>query len=137
MKPAPPLRNRVFREFKAAAMTLHHVERAVTLQDTRRPTDNLKVALGGEGAQQLYWETVRPMKLVARTTLEYIAALRLLTGTYAYCGTHPAESKIRPGHMVVFFLWEVALNYVDEVTEMVIKLEVPETSKVSWLRARD
>ena len=118
-------------------MTLHHVERAVTLQDTKRPTENLKVALGGEGAQQLYWETARPMKRVIRTTLEYIAALRLLTGTYAYCGTHIVESKLKAGQPTVFFDWEVALNYCDELTELAIKLEAPEHSKVPWARARD
>ena len=83
-------------------MTLHHIERAVTLQDSKRPTEDLKVALGGEGAQQLYWETARPLKRVIRSTLEYIAALRLPTGTYAYFGTHIVESKLKAGQPVFF-----------------------------------
>ena len=36
MKPAPQLRNRVYREFRAQSMTLHEVERAVTLQVSKK-----------------------------------------------------------------------------------------------------
>ena len=111
-------------------MTLHHVEKAVTLQDTKCPQEKAKIPMGGDGANQLFWETAKPQKRVIRTTLEYVAALRLLTGTYAFCGTHVVPSKQKPGQMVRMMPWETALAYVDEVTERVIKSELPEASRL-------
>ena len=136
MKPHPPLRNRVWREFRGWTMTLHHVEKAVTIQDTKQPQETERTPIGGEGSG-LYHESAKPAKRVIRTTLEYVAALRLLTGTYAFCGAHAVPSKVSPGHMTLMMTWEAALGYADTVTEKVIKVNLPEHAKLQWLRARD
>ena len=87
--------------------------------------------MGGTGENQLYWETAKPPKRTIRTTLEYVAALRLLTGTYAFCGTHPVPSKTIKNAMVLMMPWEGALGYADWVMEKVIKVDLPEAAKLS------
>ena len=99
--------------------------------------EKAKIAVGGDGDSQLIWETAKPQKRVIRTPLEYAAALRLLMGTYAFCGTHMVESKAKPGNWVQMMPWGDALAYADEVTEKVIKVDLPESAKLSWMRARD
>ena len=135
----PPLRNRAFRELRGWCMTLHHVEKAVTLQDMKCPQNQQKskIAVGGDGESQLIWETAKPQKRVVRTCLEYVAALRLLMGNYAFCGTYMVESKVKPGTVVQMMPWGHALAYCDEVTEKVIKVDLPDAAKLSWMRARD
>ena len=60
-----------------------------------------------------------------------------MTGTYAFCGSHPVPSKLVPGTMALMMPWETALGYADNVTEKLIKIEIPEASKLQWVRARD
>ena len=69
--------------------------------------------------------------------MEYVAALRLLTGTYAFCGTHAVPRKLHPGTMTLMMTWEAALGYADTVTEKLIKVDLPEHAKLQWVRARD
>ena len=100
-------------------MTLHHVEKCVTIQDMKAPQnqEKSKIAVGGDGDSQLIWETAKPQKRTVRTVLEYVAALRLLMGTYAFCGTYMVESKAKKGEWVQMMPWGQALAYCDEVTE--------------------
>ena len=89
MKPAPKLKNRIFREFKAHAVTPHTVDKAVTIEDTKRPQEATWVPIcSGVAGDASYFETAKPMRRTISTPLEYISALRLLTGAYAYCGTY-------------------------------------------------
>ena len=111
-KSMKPLKNRIFREFKAHAVTLHTVDKAVTIEDTNRPEEATRVPIGsGVAGDALYFETAKPMRRTTRTRLEYISALRLLTGTYAYSGMYCVDSKVVQCTQVILFLgrwrWDV------------------------------
>ena len=127
MKAAPKFKNRVFREFRVGATTLHPVEKAVTLRQSKRPQEPERLPVGG-GA--LVYETVRPATRDVNTPLGYIASLRLIMGTYAYCGSHQVTSKKDPTKEVVFFPWEVALGYADEAMEKVLEIPIFEDRKL-------
>ena len=85
----------------------------------------------------LIYERERPQTRNVSTLLEYFAALRLLMGTYAYCGTHVVESKAEKGTRVLFFPWEVALGYADNALHKTLEVNLPEQAKLKWIRARD
>ena len=46
MKPAPKLKNRMFCEFEAHAVTLYTTDKAVTIEDTKRPQEATRVPVG-------------------------------------------------------------------------------------------
>ena len=83
------------------------------------------------------YETVKPLSRAVDTPLAYISALRLITGAYAYCGTHEVPSKLHKDTLVRFFPWEVALGYADEVMDQVLNIDIPEEKKLKWVRLRD
>ncbi|CAK0807283.1 unnamed protein product, partial [Prorocentrum cordatum] len=133
MKPAPALRNRVYREFHGQVMTLHMVEKAVTIEDVKKPLEKKQVP-PGTGADERY---NKPASKPVDSTLGYVAALRLLFGTYAYCGTHEVPSKKNSTEKVTFFDWGVGLAYCDQAMSRTLKVSIPEHAKLRWLRARD
>ena len=137
MKGAPALRNRCFREFRGQCMTLHMVEKAITVEDVKRPAEKRHVPLGNDIDAGLYMEYHKPMKRVVDTTLAYLSALRLLTGTYSYCGTHLHPSKKDPSREVVFFPFGDGINYCDRIMAKVLCIDMPEREKLAWLRKRD
>ena len=138
MKPAPKLRNRVVREFQGACMSNHVVEKCVTSLQAKKPVepDRLPVGPPGEGAALIY-EKEKPQVRRVSTVLEYFAALRLLMGTYAYCGTDLVPSQAKPGTMVEYFPWEVAHGYADDALHKCLEVAIPEHAKLRWLRLRD
>ena len=58
-------------------------------------------------------------------------------GTYAYCGTDIVESSESPGTMVEYFPWEVAHGYADDALHKCLEVNIPEHTKLRWLRLRD
>ena len=70
------------------------------------------------------------------TLLEYFAALRLIMGTYAYCGGHTVTSK-RSGNRVTFFTWGATLGYADTALHKTLEIAIPEHAKLAWIRKRD
>ena len=66
-----------------------------------------------------------------------MSAVRLLTGTYAFCGKYWVDSNVEHGTQVTFFPWEVALGFSDEVMYVVIRIAIPESMKLTWVRSRD
>ena len=105
IKGAPKLRNRVVREFAGKCMTNHVVEKAVTALQAKHPVEPERLPVGPPGATAtLLVERERPQTRVVSTLLAYFAALRVLLGTYAYCGTHKVESQEKPGAQVEFSL---------------------------------
>ena len=100
MKPAPKLKNRIFREFKAHAVTLHTVHKAVTIEDTKRPQEVTPVPKWQRSCRSEAFVLAHGQA----DATEYISALLgLLTGTYAYCGTYWVDSKVVRGTQVTFF----------------------------------
>ena len=69
--------------------------------------------------------------------LDYFSALRLLVGTYTYCGSHTVESRMRKGETVIFFDWGSALGYCDDLMHKTLEINIPENTKLRWLRTRD
>ena len=63
---------------------------------------------------QLIHEHSKPQARNIYTLLDYFSALRLLMGTYTYCGSHTVESRVRKGETVCFFDWGSALGYCDD-----------------------
>ena len=138
MRAAPNLRNRVYREFKNFSMTLHTVNKALTVEHARRPVESSKVPLGPAGSNNpVHLETTTPPTRQVTTLLQYFSALRLLMGNYAYCGSYQAPSKSDTNKSVTFFPWEDALGYCDDTLQATIRIDIPEASKLAWLRARD
>ena len=137
MKGAPSLRNRCFREFHQQCMTLHMVEKAITVEDVKRPVEKKHVPLGMDVDAGLYMEYSKPTKRIVDTPLAYVSATRLLTGTYAYCGTHKVRSKKTPGQEVTFFPYGTGINYCDQIMHKVLSVDMPEREKLAWLRKRD
>ena len=137
MKPAPALRNRVYREFHGQVVALHMVEKAVTIEDVKKPAEKKQVPLGKSAEESFYVEYNRPASKTVDSTLGYVAALRLLFGTYAYCGSHVVPSKKNPSENVTFFDWGVGLAYCDQAMSRTLKASIPEHAKLRWLRARD
>ena len=85
----------------------------------------------------LIYERERPQTRTVNTVLEYIAALRLLMGVYAFCGTDMVQSRAALGSMVEFFGWEIALGYADNALHKVLEVAIAESQKLGWLRRRD
>ena len=119
-------------------MTNHMVEKAVTALQAKRPVEPERLPVGPPGATAtLVVEREKPQTRSITTLLAYFAALRLILGTYAYCGTHWVESFEEKGKMVEFFPWEVALGYVDDCMHKVLEVMMPDVAKLAWLRMRD
>ena len=138
MKGAPKLRNRVVREWQTLSMTNHTVEKAISTLQAKRPIEPERLPVGPAGASAaLIYERERPQTRTVNTVLEYIAALRLLVGVYAYCGTDIVPSHVTPGSTVEFFGWEVALGYADNALQKVLEVAIAESAKLGWLRRRD
>ena len=131
------MRNRCFREFHQQCMTLHMVEKAITVEDVKRPAEKRHIPLGKDMEAGLYMEYSRPTKRVVDTTLGYIAAMRLLTGMYCYCGTHRVSSRKISGVEVIFFPYGTGINYCDRIMHKVLTIDMPEREKLAWLRKRD
>ena len=138
MKAAPKFRNRVTRELRNGCVTNHPVEKAVTLLQAKRPVEpeRLPVVPGLTGDSALVYEHTKPQTRHVSTLLEYFAALRLIMGTYAYCGSHVVVSK-KTGNKVKFFTWGATLGYADTALHKVLEIAIPEHAKLSWIRKRD
>ena len=137
VRAAPHLRNRVFREFHAEAMTLHAVEKAVTLEDAKAPAEKVEVPISEASDARMSFQFVKPQRKQITTPLAYIAALRVITGIYAFCGSHKAASKRHPGRTVRFFPFGVGLAYCDQLMTKITKIRLKEEDKLYWLRIRD
>ena len=137
IRAAPHLRNRVYREFHNATMTLMQVEKAQHLKASRIPKERKRHPLGTSSEDTLYIETAAVYKRKVNTPLEYYAALRTIMGLYAYCGTFEVQSKSSPGSKVLFFSWQDAITYVDESMHNVLTIAIPEEAKLHWWRTRD
>ena len=138
MKAGPKFRNRVVREFLGACVTNHPVEKAVSSLQVKRPMEPERLPIGPASAvATLIYEREKPQTRTVSTLLEYFSCLRLIMGTYAYCGTHQVESKVAPGTRVVFFPWENALGYADDSMNKVLEISIPEADKLRWIRKRD
>ena len=119
-------------------MTNHTVEEAISSLQAKRPIEPDRVPVGPAGCESvLIYERERPQTRTINTVLEYIAALRLLVGVYAFCGTDMVSSKVAPGSMVEFFGWEIALGYADNALHKVLEVAIAESQKLGWLRRRD
>ena len=112
LRPAPPFRNRIFREIRTATNKLVHVEKVRSMDEHRVQPDPVEVSIGGTQVDgtRLLLETSRRATRQIKTCLEYYSSLRLLMGTYAYCGSHmvPAsgEALLREApRFVQFFTW--------------------------------
>ena len=138
MKGAPKLRNRVVREWQTLSMTNHTVEKAISSLQAKRPIEPERLPVGPAGSDAaLIYERERPQTRTVNTVLEYVAALRLLVGVYAYCGTDLVPSHAFPGTQVEFFSWESALGYADNALHKVLEVAIAEHFKLRWLRLRD
>ena len=145
LRPAPAFRNRVFREIKANANKLIPVEKAKSQDDDKYKSEPADVPVGGTmpDGSRLVLETTRRANRVVSTPLEYIAALRLIVGCYAYCGSHMVQSSgealLQGGSRNVrYFSWQALLKYCDEV--MIYAVGAPvhsEAERLSWTRRRD
>ena len=106
--------------------------------EAKRPVEPERLPVGPAGsAAALIYEREKPQVKSVRTLLEYFSALRLLMGTYAYCGTDMVDSTECPGTKVQYFPWEVALGYADDSMHKCIENNVPEHEKLRWIRLRD
>ena len=89
MKAGPKFRNRVVREFLGSCVTNHPVEKAVNSLQVKRPVEPERLPIGPASAvATLIYEREKPQTRTVSTLLEYFSCLRLIMGTYAYCGTH-------------------------------------------------
>ena len=101
MKAAPKLRNRVVREFLGKCVTNHTVEKCVTSLQAKRPVEPERLPIGPTNADAaLIYEREKPQTRTVATLLDYLSCLRLLMGTYAYCGSHWVDSKVEKGTKV-------------------------------------
>ena len=117
---------------------MHTVEKAVTLLQTKRPSEPERLPVPGtsSGTAQLVYEHTRPIARDVNTLLGYVSALRLICGTYAYCGSHVVDSKVSPGTPVIFFDYGTVLAYADDAMHKTLEIAIPEGAKLRWLRAR-
>ena len=142
MKPAPEFRNKTFRETTGKIAKFIPVEKAKSMEEAKVVPDPERTDMGtptGSGARLILESTGRASRRIT-TTLEYVAALRLIMNTYSYCGSHrlPDPTMVDPNSTVAFFPLEVATAYVDNVTLAVISMQgMSEAEKVAWLRRRD
>ena len=116
------------------------MEKAVTLLQAKRPhePERLPIVTGNTGSTtQLIFEQVKPQTRDVHTLLGYISALRLIMGSYAYCGTHLTKSKIHPQTDVMFFDFGTCLGYADDCMHRTLEIRLPEPQKLQWLRTRD
>ena len=138
MKPGPKLRNRVVREFLALTLSNHELEKCVNSLQAKTPNEPDRHPIGPPGAESaLIYERERPQKRKIETILHYFSALRLLMGTYAYCGTDRVPSVAFPGTTVEFFPWEVSHGYADDCMHKCLEMNMPEHARMRWLRLRD
>ena len=138
MKPGPKLRNRVVREFLALTVSNHELEKCVNSLQAKTPNEPERHPIGPVGAESaLIYEREKPQKRKILTILDYFSALRLLMGTYAYCGTDLVPSLAVPGTTVEFFPWEVSHGYADDCMHKCLEMNIPEHSRLRWLRLRD
>ena len=145
LRPAPAFRNRIFRELKTQNNKLVQVEKAKSQDDDKYKTEPTDVPVGGmlpDGTRLLLEHTRRSHRVVG-SALEYVAALRLIMGTYAFCGSHMVQSTgealLRDApKQVRFFSWAAMLKYCDEVMMYAIGAPVnSELERVNWVRRRD
>ena len=81
------------------------MEKVFTVEESKRPKDAQRVPSGPPSNKiPMFIETEKKQIKKVSTVAEYYENLRLLTGTYAYCGSHTVESKLDPSKHVVFFL---------------------------------
>ena len=62
-------------------MTLHTVEKAITVEDVKRPAERKRLSWASTADADIYMEYQKQVKRTVDTPLAYIAALRLLNGT--------------------------------------------------------
>ena len=145
LRPAPAFRNRVFRELKTLNNKLIPVEKAKSQDDDKYKHEPTDVPVGGvmpDGTRLVLEHTRRSHRIVG-SCLEYVAALRLIMGTYAFCGSHMVQSTgealLRDAaRQVRFFTWAAMLRYCDEVMLYAVGAPVnSETERLSWIRRRD
>ena len=140
MRPAPHFRNRLFREFhnKVASVTL--MEKVKSLEDCRSTSEPERVDMGAKMADgsKLVFEQPRKTARPITDCLSYLTALRVFMNACAYCGSHTVASSADVGKTVVFFPFEVAIGYVDEVTQATLAMKARnESERLHWLRKRD
>ena len=86
----------------------------------------------------MIYETQRKSSRQISSCLDYVTALRVIMNTYAYCGTHRVAAADDAGKQIVFFPFEAALGYVDEVTVALQQINLKsEPERLAWLRKRD
>ena len=113
MRPAPPFRNRIYRDIKAQSCKLVPVEKVKTAEEHKTTTDPIQLTIGGageDGGHLIYEAPGRKSARKISSTLEYVSALRVVMGTYAFCGTHKVDSHADPAVKVTYFPWETALG---------------------------
>ena len=110
MKAAPAFRNRTFREFHHRCMSLHMAEKALTVEDVKRPQERKRLSWASTEDADVYMEYQKQVKRTVDTPMAYVAAVRLITGTYSFTGTHKVQSKVDPTKEVLFFPWGVSIT---------------------------
>ena len=140
MRPAPQFRDRVFRQLRTMGAKLIPVEKAKSMEETRIASEPIELPIGESGSDgaKLIYQTAHKTSRQIHNSLEYVTALRVVMNTYAYCGSHKVTAKDDESKTIVFFPWEVALGYVDEVTMAILAMTLhTEADKVVWVRRRD
>ena len=140
MKPAPQFRNRLFREMHQRSARLVPVEKVRSMEDTRLTSEPEQVNLGALTADgsKLVLQSASKQSRRITDCLEYLTALRILMQTYAYVGSHKVASSADVSKQVPFFPLDVAIGYVDEVTQATLAMvTLTERERLEWLRRRD
>ena len=138
MRPAPQFRNKIFRELRTQAAKLVPVEKVKTHEENKTAAEPLQIEIGSAEGSKLVYETAKKTMRPIHTTLEYVTALKIIMNTYAYCGSHKVASSSDPQKQVVYFPYEVALSYTDEVTVAILQIRLSsESEKLHWVRIRD
>ena len=145
LRPAPAFRNRVFRELKTLNNKLIPVEKAKSQDDDKYKNEPTDVPVGGmmPDGTRLVLETTRRSNRTVTSCLEYVAALRLIMGAYAFCGSHMVQSTGEAllqdaARKVRFFTWGAMLRYCDEVMMYAVGAPVgSEVERLNWIRRRD
>lgn len=140
MRPAPQFRNRLFRELHNKVARLVLVEKVKSMEDNRLASEPEKRDVGppSSDGSKLVLESVRKTTRNIQDCLGYLTALRILMHSYAYCGSHKVASSADVDKQVVFFPLELAIGYVDEVTNATLAMHtLTEWERLGWLRRRD
>ena len=85
MRSGPAFRNRVYREIHSKSLTMHPVEKAMTVEDSKRPKELARVPLGPQGHTPVILETFSPLRRhggrILRSSAPHHGHLRVLRYT--------------------------------------------------------